>query len=257
MIRGNELNELSTSEWIHFTKTIWETNYPLDLTWPDRKICRWTKQPQVMRDVICFFTQGGDTVLDPFANVGSTLIGAAMCGRPSMGIEKEKEYIQTFNEMRKKYSVYHGQVVKDDEGEVGFNLLKNAKLFHEDAKRYLEALKYGSADFVLTSPPFGPNNLEHLEDYVRDFKRVGRQVYRILETGKYFCFFMGDRFHNGKYIPLAHRLAVEMEDVGFKLKGMRVWVNKAKPVSTKSYGVGQAFVPNIEHENLIICCKEK
>jgi modification methylase len=40
------------------------------------------------------FSFAGDTVLDPFAGTGTTLLAAARCGRNSIGIEIEPSYVK-------------------------------------------------------------------------------------------------------------------------------------------------------------------
>ena len=75
---ANTLNELSGEEWLYFTKSVWGTAYPSELGHAARKQHGANKPPRLMARLIEFFTTGGELVLDPFAGVGGTLLGAAI-----------------------------------------------------------------------------------------------------------------------------------------------------------------------------------
>ena len=78
----NTLNELSGDEWLFFTKSVLSTAYPSDFGHRLRKAHGANKPPQLMQDLIEFFTPAGGRVLDPFAGVGGTLIGGAIADPP-------------------------------------------------------------------------------------------------------------------------------------------------------------------------------
>ena len=46
------------------------------------------------QEFIEFFTKEGETVLDPMAGTGSTLVAALRCGRNSYGIELNPKYAE-------------------------------------------------------------------------------------------------------------------------------------------------------------------
>ena len=85
----NTLNELSGEEWLYFTKSLWTTAYPSELGHAARKAHGANKPPRLMARLIEFFTKPGELVLDPFAGVGGTLLGAAICRAPrrALGFE--------------------------------------------------------------------------------------------------------------------------------------------------------------------------
>src|SRR5688572_24789235 len=94
----NTLNELTGDEWIFFTRSVLTTAYGSELGHALRKRHGANKPPQLMRELIEFFTPAGGRVLDPFAGVGGTLLGAATARPPRAceGIEINPEWAAVY-----------------------------------------------------------------------------------------------------------------------------------------------------------------
>ena len=90
---NNTLNELTGDEWLYFTKSLLTTAYPSELGHARRKAHGANKPPRLMARLIEFFTKGDELVLDPFAGVGGTLLGAAICRTPRRALGFENETI--------------------------------------------------------------------------------------------------------------------------------------------------------------------
>ena len=76
----NKLNELTAKEWIVETISVWNQR-GLGAGHPDARIERQHPAPFSFTDVgrlIRYFTKSGQTVLDPFVGVGSTLKACAV-----------------------------------------------------------------------------------------------------------------------------------------------------------------------------------
>ena len=86
---ANQLNELTGEEWLYFTKSLLVTAYPSELGHAARKRHGANKPPRLMARLIEFFTKTGELVLDPFAGVGGTLLGAAIARGPRRAIGLE------------------------------------------------------------------------------------------------------------------------------------------------------------------------
>src|SRR3990170_3967716 len=97
---GNTLNELSGEAWLYFTKSVWTTTYPSELGHALRKAHGANKPPRLMARLIEYFTRGGELVLDPFAGVGGTLLGAAICRTPrrALGFEIEPRWSAVYDQ---------------------------------------------------------------------------------------------------------------------------------------------------------------
>src|SRR5206468_4742538 len=92
----NRLNDLSAKEWIPETVSVW-IQKGLGKAHEHAQIERQHPAPFSFQDVarlIRFFTKTGETVLDPFVGVGSTLKAAAVEGRCGVGIELNPRYAE-------------------------------------------------------------------------------------------------------------------------------------------------------------------
>jgi len=108
----NQLNDLTGTEWIRFTKSWFELPSDTD---PDRAPIEpgrsWlivdsrryhrnratelhpARYPEeLVREFVLFFTKQGEWVLDPFAGTGATLVACQELGRNAVGVELSPRY---------------------------------------------------------------------------------------------------------------------------------------------------------------------
>lgn len=159
----NTLNELSGEEWLYFTKSLWTTAYPSELGHRLRKAHGANKPPRLMARLIEFFTRSGELVLDPFAGVGGTLLGAAISRGPrrALGIELSPRWAEVYARV-----VEEAAAERDGRGPQLLDLgrldpggprsfdPRGCELRVGDALAILPALADGSVDFVATDPPY-------------------------------------------------------------------------------------------------------
>ena len=98
---ANSLNELPGEEWLYFTKSLLSTAYPTELGHRARRAHGANKPPRLMARLIEFFTRSGELVLDPFAGVGGTLLGAAIARGPrrALGIELDPRWAAIYHDV--------------------------------------------------------------------------------------------------------------------------------------------------------------
>jgi DNA modification methylase len=162
----NTLNELTGEEWLYFTKSVWTTAYPSELGHALRKAHGANKPPRLMARLIEFFTRTGELVLDPFAGVGGTLLGAAIARGPrrALGIELSPRWAEVYERVVAELSSERegqgptladlGQ--NDPGGPRGFDP-SDCELRVGDALAVLPALDPESVDLLATDPP---NNVQ-------------------------------------------------------------------------------------------------
>ena len=159
----NHLNELSGEEWLYFTKSLWSTAYPSELGHALRRKHGANKPPRLMAKLIEFFTRGGETVLDPFAGVGGTLLGAAIGRTPrrAIGLELSPAWAEVYAEVvAQALAERDGAGPKladlgphDPGGTRSFDP-SGCELRVGDAMELLPQIPEASIDFVATDPPY-------------------------------------------------------------------------------------------------------
>ncbi len=160
---ANELNELSGEEWLYFTKSVWTTAYPSELGHDRRRAHGANKPPRLMARLIEFFTRTGGLVLDPFAGVGGTLLGAAIARGPrrAIGIELDARWARVFADtvtaLRAERDGLGPELADlgaaDPGGPRTFDP-SALELRLGDARALLPAIPEASVDFVATDPPY-------------------------------------------------------------------------------------------------------
>ena len=160
---ANTLNELSGEEWLYFTKSVLTTAYPSELGHARRREHGANKPPRLMARLIEFFTRSGELVLDPFAGVGGTLLGAAIAGGPrrALGFELNPRWAAIYAEVVAAELAARGGAgplladlgSADPAGVRSFDPA-GCELRVGDALQLLPEVPDASVDFVATDPPY-------------------------------------------------------------------------------------------------------
>ena len=283
--KDNTLNELTGEEWLYFTKSLWTTAYPSELGHAARKAHGANKPPRLMAKLIEFFTKSGETVLDPFAGVGGTLLGAAVCRSPRKAIGFEIE---------QRWADVYAAVVADSIGTELADLgtsdpggprrfdASGCQLVVGDAVALMADLADGSIDFIATDPPYNPQlkltmaggalaekfanrrtdyamvtshegdiaNSATYDEYLDRMEGVFAGLRRVLRVGGYMAVIVRDAYQDGRYRFTGSDLALRAERVGFVTKGDLVWYQAGTRL--RPYGYPRSFVPNIVHQHILV-----
>jgi len=261
MPRRNKLNNLDSKSWLKFQKS-WFIHNP-----PPRKkgvLVHPAKFPETMaQEFIEFFTKEGETVLDPMAGTGSTLVAALRAGRNSYGIE-----------LNPKYAEIACQIIEEEREILGSSIADlKSKIINGDASHATE-FDFPSIDYVLTSPPYwnmlhakgaetqkkrrsadeldvfysdDPDdlgNLHNYEEFLEKLVRIYAGLQPILRDRAYLTIIVKNVKKGGKIYPLAWDLGRELGRT-YTLKDEKIWLQDNQRLAP--YGLGSAWVSNTFH----------
>ena len=237
----NKLNQLTSGEWLKFSRTVISEAFPKILGHKLRRQHPDAKSPFLLGQLIAFFTKKGDLVLDPFAGTGSALIAASLLGREAVGFELHKRWIDLYYEICKQ------------------NELPKQKLVQGDSIHLTRYLPPESVDFILVDPPnitnpeewMGPESEGEplIDAFFTMFEELLLHSQKILRSQKYVAVFTHNLYQNGNYIYLTPHYAEAAEKSGYLFKGEKIWENKAEKL--RPYGYPHTYVPNIVHYSIL------
>lgn len=264
----NTLNDLTAKQWLPETISVW-TQRGLGASHPDAQIERQHPAPFSFTDVgrlIGLFTKSGQTVLDPFAGVGSTLKACALSGRLGIGFE-----------LNPRYSALADQRLNTEVAD--FFATSRQVMKTGDARELIGTLEPNTIDFLVTSPPYW--NILHKEDHkarqerkqhdldtkysndprdlgnIHDYDAFLGELACILggcrdalKYKKYMAVIVSDFRDKSRFVMFHADLANELQRRGLELRGITVLHQKHKRIFP--YGYPYAFVPNIHHQYIII-----
>jgi DNA modification methylase len=292
---GNTLNELPGEEWLYFTKSVWTTAYPSELGHELRRRHGANKPPRLMARLIEFFSRTGELVLDPFAGVGGTLLGAAIARGPrrALGIELAPAWAAVYDDVVRIALAERdglGPLLDDlgpaDPGGPRSFDPTGLEMRVGDALRILPTLPDGSVDFVATDPPYnvqlpltmagGPLAERHANRRT-DYAMVTDDPADLANAADYGAFLdrMTDAFtelrrvlRDGRYAAFIVRDAYQDGRYLFTAADLAAratsvgFVVKGDLVwyqagtRLRPYGYPKVFVPNIAHQHIVVLRRE-
>lgn len=274
---GNKINHLSGQEWTYFINSVFTTRYPTNgkegFAHEIRKIHPTPKPPQLMRDLILFFTKENELVFDSFMGVGGTLLGASLCNRRAIGIDLCKQYIEAYKQASKKLDLVEQKTMVGDSLTVTGNPKKMKELLgDEKVSLLLIDPPYGNmmakektgGDFAVygkTSTPFTDSdkdlgNMDRV-NFLSSLKQTVENIIPYIKVEGYVVIFIKDLQPKGKNLNMLHYEIAskisEIEKVNYK--GMKIWADETSKLYP--YGYPFSFVANQIHQYILIFRKEK
>ncbi|ELY98533.1 DNA methylase N-4/N-6 domain-containing protein [Natrialba chahannaoensis JCM 10990] len=148
----NRVNDLTGKEWKYATKSVISEGYPPDVQHDLRSEHGGQKPPRLCAELIGRFSKAGDTVLDPFAGVGGTLLGASFCEhegtglRNAIGFERTERWTEIYAEVLEKEN--------EERRARGEPALATQEMRHGDCADLIAKLDDDSVDLLLTDVPY-------------------------------------------------------------------------------------------------------
>ncbi len=214
-----------------------------------------TFPPDLVKRILEYYTEKGDTVLDPSCGHNSRMEMTYLLERNYIGYDVSKEFMQFNREIVEK-------IQKDS---FGLRSKSSIELI-EHTSEYLDQ-KDNSVDLVFTSPPYWkvedygdePDQLgksETYEEFLNKLKSCISESLRVLKPGKFCVINVNDFRYDNQFYPYHSDIIRIYQEVGFKLWDVII-------VKWKS-AIGAAFASQVEerkvtakaHEYLIVGKKQ-
>ncbi len=285
----NTLNDMGGDRFLYFTKSVLTTAYPGVYSHELRKRHGANKPPQLMAQLIEFFTKAGMSVLDPFAGVGGTLIGASIATpgpRKCVGIEISRQWadiyaqvlqenpdllpqtmiqgdcIETMDRWLAKECVIdmHGQQIGAGGEAIKFdfivmdppyNIHLEQTMSGNGGKQYAENHSNRRSDYNMRSDAARDlANQASYEDYLDSMQQVFARCFALLKSGRYMAIIVRNAYQHSEYIFTHVDLARRAKAEGFMPKGEIIWYQAGTRL--RPYGYPYSYVPNIAHQYIVI-----
>ncbi len=268
----NKINDLSGAEWTSQLCSVLNTRYSTrgeeSYAHHIRKIHPSPKPPQLMCDLIQFFTKENEIVFDYFMGVGGTLLGASLCNRRAAGIDLNPKFIETYYAAAECLGLPKQHCLCGD---------SNCLL--EDANTISQLLNGEQAGMILIDPPYAnmmskektgadipvygktatpfTNSSADLgnvspEEFFPLLKEIVQKSLPYLKSKGYLIVFCKDLQPKKKETNLLHAKIIDTLNDIPKLyyRGLKIWADQSSKLFP--YGYPFDFVANQIHQYILI-----
>jgi len=269
----NKLNDLSGGEWTFFLNSVINTRYSThgeeSFAHHIRKIHPSPKPPQLMRQIIEFFTKENEIVFDYFMGVGGSLLGASLCNRRAIGIDLSENFIDVYKEANKYLNLKVQTTIQAD----SIEFLKNGK----NIQKYTKDEKIS---LVLIDPPYGDmlsrpktgeatkkgkdtsstpftkldEDLGNMDwkNFLVQFNESVVNAMKYLKDKGHIVIFIKDLQPKDKELNLLHAdIIYDLNKIqNLKYLGTKIWVDQS--VNLYPYGYPFSYVSNQVHQYIMI-----
>lgn len=270
--RKNKLNDLPGGQWTYFLNSVVNTRFPTNgkeaFAHHIRKIHPSPKPPQLMREIIEFFTKENELVFDYFMGVGGSLLGASLVNRRALGIDLNPAYLAAYKKASQELGLNEQTVLLGD----SIELLKDRK----EIENFLRGEKFS---LILIDPPYGDMLArEKTGEAIKKNKDSSPTPFTDLTTDlgnmsidQFFPIFRESILDAMSYLKPKGHIAIFMKDLqptkknpnllharviedlaaidGLNYLGMKIWADQG--VNLYPYGYPFAFVSNQIHQYIM------
>ncbi|SIR61563.1 DNA methyltransferase [Natronorubrum thiooxidans] len=284
----NRVNDLTGKEWKYATKSVLAEGYPPAVQHDLRSEHGGQKPPRLCAELIGRFSKAGDTVLDPFAGVGGTLLGASFCEhegtglREAIGFERNDRWIEIYETVLEREN--------DERRARGEAPLAEQDLRHGDCADLIADLPDDSVELLLTDVPYW--HMDELEqtrneretrksklgsfngagdattestaaddadgkttqtkaEWLADMAEKFDRFTDAVTPDGHLVVFIGDMYRDQSYEFLSADLARAIESTApVTLAANLIWYDPTKDLHV--YGYPFSFVPSMVHQNVLV-----
>lgn len=178
--------------------------------------------PQIPNQMMLRYTREGETVLDAFLGLGTTLIECVRLRRNGIGIELSDEIARIAkSKVRAQQKISRNRV--------------SIKILTGDSRKIDIRKRAGinSVQLLILHPPYHDiikfsddkrdlSNASSVEEYLNMLREVLQNTTPLLDPERFLVLVIGDKYQKGEWIPLGFLAMNEVLNCGFKLKSIIV-----------------------------------
>lgn len=261
---AEKMNNFSGKEWLQNSFSIWRD---IRKNKEELKLKHPAMFPIALAEkLIKIYTKtDGETILDPFVGVGSTIIAAKNLNRKGIGIELNPNFVKISKE-------------RLSQGTLGNNSPYEHEVYCGNSKELTNFVKENSVDLCINSPPYWDilnqkrtvddrdignysdsiddlGNIKSYEEFLKGLKEVYSEVYKVLKPNKRCCVVVMDIRKKDKFYPFHTDITKIMEEIGFELEEFVIWDRQHEYNNMKTLGYPWVFRFNKVHEFICIFWK--
>lgn len=267
----NRLNDLTGKEWMYALRSVIPTSYPT--SGPDayahhlRRVHPSPKPPQLMAELVRFFTKTKGHVLDPFAGVGGTLLACSLEGRSAVGVELSSDYIACYQQVCRELGITAQTLIQGDARQLQsyaavtqqpFDLILTDPPYAQMQARSKTGEKKKRGQAQATPFTDSDNDLGNLayNDFLVALKTIIEQAMPLLKAKGHLVLFTKDlqpepEHHNMLHADIVSQL---MQIPRLSYRGYRIWYDQS--LNLYPFGYPFSFVANQVHQFILIFRKE-
>lgn len=177
--------------------------------------------PQIPRQLILRYTKRDDVVFDPFVGSGTTAYEAESLGRHFIGVDIQPELVKHIKSKVDNESYFAELVAGDSTDKKTFSGITEI----------LNKKKRKNIQLAILHPPYADiikfsnnnkdlSNAKSLKDFLSSFSLVVSNTLGLLEKNRYLAIVIGDKYTQGKWIPLGFYCLNEAQKLGLTLKSI-------------------------------------
>lgn len=229
--KGAPAGDIDLSHWKDYlpeliTESLWILG-SRDRTGPHAGDYHGNFVPQIPYQVIRRFTKPGETVVDLFSGMGTTLIECRHTGRHGLGVELSPAVAEQ-SQARIDQA--------DNEHDVTTRVLLGDSTRSETVTRVrteLATLGFTHAQHVILHPPywdiikFSQNSGDlscatTKKEFLVGFQRVVENAIELLQADRFLTLVIGDKYSKGEWVPLGFECMQACLRLGLRLKAINV-----------------------------------
>lgn len=231
------------------------------------------KPPEINELLISTFSKKeSDLILDPFAGVGGTLLGAALQKRMAIGIDINGRWKEIYQQVCDEFDLGKQTYYIGDSRSIIGSKVENHQidLILTDVPYWaMDKLKKTRGKFSRAGEPpknklksslksFNESKISTVDEWLLLMKEVFEQTYSKLQKDGFLIVFIGNMYRTmnegdkriGRFHMLSIDLARVLKELGYKLYEEIIWYSPDK--SLHIFGYPYSYIPSVVHQTILI-----